>query len=379
MERYYIKTTKFSIRERVVSDGKVYDVRFRITDLTGKTSQKVLSGYRTKSEAKRAYAEFVKKYCDILPDDFAVEKKKKKKMITISEAFSKYIATKASELKESSVVSIQNAFRKHILPDYGSKNIKEFKKQDAVLFIDKMCTKTQPNGKLYSRKYIGTVRTFFSSMYEWLAVRYEIHNPFAHVYVPKGTKQAVKKQLQFWDRDEFEQFISAVDNPLYHALFSLLFFSGMRKSEAFALKLDDYNGDTLHVCKAVTRKTIDGYSYKVTANKNAKDYCVPVCESLKAELDSYIVTIDPQSEFLFGGNSPLAPTTVQRVFDHYIALSKVKEINIHGLRHSFVSLCIHHGANYMVADLICDSPEQVLRTYGHMWDSDKRTIINSIK
>lgn len=376
MEHYFIKSTKYSLRERNITQGKVYDVIFRVIDTQGKAHQKVLSGYKSKGDAKRAYAEFVSQHCNLLPNEIAVTKKN----VTIAEAFGKYISIKSGELKESSIVSIQNAFRKHIIPDYGDISIDDFKKQDALLFIDKMCTKTQANGKPYSRKYINTVKTFFSAMYKWLASRFDVSNPFDKVSVPKGTKQPHNKRLSFWEREDFEIFISKVDNPLYHAFFTLLYFSGMRKSEAFALTPKDYDGDSIHVFKTISRKTLDGSTYKVTANKNAKDYRIPVCEPLRKELDAYLTNIDHNSSFLFGGETPLAPTSVQRAFSYYIKESGVPEITIHGLRHSFVSMCIHHGANYMVvADLICDSPEQVLHTYGHMWDSDKRTIIDSIK
>ena len=49
---------------------------------------------------------------------------------------------------------------------------------------------------------------------------------------------------------------------------------------------------------------------------------------------------------------------------------------MHDLRHSFVSMLIHLGANFMVvADLIGDTVEQVTQTYGHVYDSDKFKII----
>ena len=64
----------------------------------------------------------------------------------------------------------------------------------------------------------------------------------------------------------------------------------------------------------------------------------------------------------------------------YIAKAGVKRIRIHDLRHSFVSMCIHLGASvYVVADLIGDTVEQVLKTYGHLYEEDKKLIINSIK
>ncbi|MFQ9738883.1 MAG: hypothetical protein ACLR06_15010 [Christensenellaceae bacterium] len=54
-------------------------------------------------------------------------------------------------------------------------------------------------------------------------------------------------------------------------------------------------------------------------------------------------------------------------------------IRIHDLRHSYVSMLIHLGANLMVvADLIGDTVEQVTKTYGHMYETDKRAIVEKL-
>lgn len=65
----------------------------------------------------------------------------------------------------------------------------------------------------------------------------------------------------------------------------------------------------------------------------------------------------------------------QKLADKY----HVSRQAIHDLRHSFVSMLIHLGANLMVvADLIGDTVEQVTKTYGHLYESDKREIISKL-
>lgn len=375
MERYFINSTKFTLRERNTLKGKVYDAVFRIIDNNGKIHQKSLCGYSTKNGAKNAHTDFVSKYCELLPRDF----KPKKKQITFREAYTKYIQAKSHELKDSSIVSIENTFRKHVLPVLGNKEIDTITKTEAKLFIDDLCSKKKKDGTYYSRKYLNTMRTFISSMYVWLKERYEVSNPFEKAKVSMGTKSVKEKKLEFWDREQFDKFINVVSDETYKALFSTLFFTGCRKSEAFALTKEDYDGQNVRINKTVTRKTIDGSSYKVTANKNARDYVVPVCSPLKSVLDEYVGKGFGDGEYFFGGNKPLPPTSVQRAFSNYVALANVPKIKIHGLRHSFVSMLIHHGANYMVvASLIGDTPEQILRTYGHLWEGDREAIIKSI-
>ena len=98
-------------------------------------------------------------------------------------------------------------------------------------------------------------------------------------------------------------------------------------------------------------------------------------EAVKEELAIY----KGESPFFFGGDKPIADNTLRRVFIAYCKKAEMKPIRIHDLRHSFVSMCIHLGANIMVvADLIGDTVEQVTKTYGHLYETDKREIIDKI-
>lgn len=109
--------------------------------------------------------------------------------------------------------------------------------------------------------------------------------------------------------------------------------------------------------------------------KRPKVQETPICSVVQEELKTY----KGESPFFFGGENPLAEMTVSRVFGKYCKKAEVKVIRIHDLRHSFVSMLIHLGANFIVvADLIGDTVEQVTKTYGHMYESDKLAIIDKI-
>ena len=81
----------------------------------------------------------------------------------------------------------------------------------------------------------------------------------------------------------------------------------------------------------------------------------------------------------FGGNAPLTDNTIRRAFNKYCEIANVKQIRIHDLRHSFVSLLIHLGGNLsVVADLIGDTLPVVTKTYAHLYEEDKEKIIAKI-
>ena len=86
-----------------------------------------------------------------------------------------------------------------------------------------------------------------------------------------------------------------------------------------------------------------------------------------------------EGNFYFGGNAPLTDNTLRRAFNLYAEKAGVKQIRIHDLRHSFVSMLIHLGANLtVVADLIGDTLAQVTKTYAHLYEEDKHKIIEKI-
>ena len=215
-----------------------------------------------------------------------------------------------------------------------------------------------------------SIRTHFQTFLAWCESRYGIKNHLPEVQRPKRRGQ--KTKMQIWTKEEFERFISVVDDSMYHAFFTLLFYTGRRKGEIFALTPADINANSIVFDKSLTRKTFNGQPFEITSTKADKVQEIPVCPTVQEELKNY----HGESPFFFGGNAPIADNTLRRAFRAYCTKADVPPIRIHDLRHSFVSMLIHLGANLMVvADLIGDTVEQVTKTYGHLYESDKREII----
>lgn len=67
---------------------------------------------------------------------------------------------------------------------------------------------------------------------------------------------------------------------------------------------------------------------------------------------------------------------MRRNFAQSIQIAGARRIRLHDLRHSYVSLLVHKGANLaVIADLIGDTIEQVTNTYAHLYESDRENII----
>lgn len=371
---FYISSTKYSLQERMTRRGKVYDVVFRIVTLDGYEKQKKLSGFSSKTLAKEGYTDFITQKCQLVKNNPIKKKDATKQDLLVGDLIREYLSTLFNQNKASSIYAKQKIYKTFVLPYFENTKIKDLTKETLYRWQDSLWqTKNTRNGNFYSYKYLSNVRAHFRTFLGWCESRYGFKNNFVEVEKPKRRVQ--KTKMQIWTREDFEKFISVVDDPMYHAFFTLLFYTGRRKGEIFALTSNDIKPSSIVFDKSLTRKTFNGEAYEITSTKADKSQEIPVCSKVQTELKNFT----GGSPFLFGGKRPLSDNTTRRVFRSYCEKAGVPIIRIHDLRHSFVSMLIHLGANLMVvADLIGDTVEQVTKTYGHLYESDKREIISKL-
>lgn len=389
MADFYISSTEKTIVERSSKKhGKTYAVVFRVTDPeTLETSQKWLSGYHTKTEAKEAYTKFVTEHCELVKEMAKLRAKKqaeeaelaqRQAIPLIKDLIKEYYSALPNQVKDATIYEKQLILNQFIVPRFGEMHIEDLTIQELYKWQDELwATKNERTGEYFSYKYLSKIRTFFSAFLTWVSTRYiGVQNLLVQVQKPK--RRAPQKKMQFWTRAEFEQFITVVDDKRYHLMFSMLFFTGRRKGEIFALTPEDIdlNKKSIHFTKSLTRKTIDpNTTFAVTSTKTELQSATPLCDTLFNELKDYL----GEAPFFFGGDTPIPASSFTRAFDNYCKKANVKRIRIHDLRHSFVSMCIHLGASIpVVADLIGDTIEQVTKTYAHLYQEDKQLIIDKI-
>ena len=378
-KEYYISSTKYSLQERQTKRGKVYDVFFRIVTKDGEEKQKKLSGYANKTLARQAYTDFITEKCELIKNNPIRRQKRAEKgqeVITINDLSKIYFNSIKNQIKDSTIYEKIKIFDLIILPRFGDCQLKHLTKQEIYNWQDELWSSKNPKtNDYYSYKYLSKIRTYFSAFLTWCADRNDGFTNYL-LTIKKPKRRTPKKEMQFWTREEFEEFIEVVDNQTYKTLFSMLFYTGRRKGEVLSLSADDINTNGIKFNKSLTRKTLDDATYKITSTKTEKVATTPICNPLKKELQEYVV---PKGKFFFGGDTPLTDNTIRRVFNRYCEIANVKQIRIHDLRHSFVSMLIHLGANLtVVADLIGDTLAQVTKTYAHLYEEDKQKIIDKI-
>lgn len=374
---YFITSTAYSISERKTKKGIVYDVIFRAyKDINGAPIQKKLCGYETRRLAQRAHTDFVTRHCTLIEKAPRPDKQR----IIYDDAYNQWIGCAEGSLREGTIYSFVSTFKTFITPYFTKKNLATLTKNDFYEWQDTLWKLKKPNGELYSFATLKRVRLYFNNFLNWCYRRYDIRNILASIPIPK--RNEAQHEMLFWERHEFEQFISVVDDIKWRTLFMTLYYSGCRIGEAMALSDNDYTGKSLKISKTLTTKVRGAQRYLINGRKNKRLLEVPLPQKLIRQLDEYLEwkkQHDISSEFLFGGDAPLAHSTIRRKFSEFASAAGVKQIRIHDLRHSYVSLLIHTGANYtVIAELIGDNKEQVVKTYGHMYPNDKVAAVSLI-
>lgn len=373
---YYISSNKYSLQERNTKRGKVYDVIFRVTTIDGEAKQKRLCGYTTKALAKQGYLEFITECCTLVKNNPLKKKNVEKDIPLVGDLFREYIASLGNQNKQSVIYLKVNNYNLFIKPFYDNTKIDKLTAEELYKWQDNLWKqRNEKTGEFFSYNYLSRIRTAFSSFLTWAKKRYGYENNFSNVEKPK--RRQPKRRMQFWTKEQFSTFISVVDNPTYHALFTFMFYTGRRKGEIFALYKTDVQADKVTFDKSVNRRNYRGEKWQIDTTKEDKACTLPVCKPVQEEIKRY--TPPKEGKFYFGGKEPLPPTSVDRAFKKYTEMAGLQPIRLHDLRHSFVSLCIHLGGNLMVvSELISDTVEQVMRTYAHLWEEDKLSILDKM-
>lgn len=183
--------------------------------------------------------------------------------------------------------------------------------------------------------------------------------------------------------EEFNQFISIVDDQVYHTLFSLLYFTGMRRGEALALTFKDIDFDNQ---KIVINKTITKYLYHnhkmITSPKTqSSNRTISIDDYLTEELKSLKEFYQcNDNAFVFGNDQSISFTTLKRKKDYYCNIANVKNITIHEFRHSHA--CLLFQNNVKIEDiqrrLGHSNISMTMNTYLKYLPNEEKRVLNTL-
>lgn len=348
------------------NENRMWSVRFRYAEF-GQLHQKRLSGYKTKRDAEKAYSDFLLKNISSNISDYS--------NMTFTQLYNAYLEYIKSRLKPSTIYDMKHNFENHILPIFEKMKIFQITKRDIFNWQQLLNTKN------YSYKFKSKLRGFMCAILRYAVYYYELPaNPVLQVEPFKRIEP--KKEMEIWSKEEFEKFISCVEDETYKLFFSFLYLTGCRKGEAFALTWNkiDFDKQTVTINQNLTRK-IEGQPYAIVTTKTNNSRTIMLPKSLITLLNNYKQNQNiKETDFVFGGSYPLAENTTTRVFERIIEKSGVKKIHLHCLRHSHASFLISQGESIVMVSkrLGHANIEQTLNTYSHLMPNEEAKMMSKL-
>ena len=178
----------------------------------------------------------------------------------------------------------------------------------------------------------------------------------------------IKEEMQIWSVDDFNKFISVIDDEYYKTLFTTLFWSGLRISELRALTPQDIKDNYISVNKRLDSKYTKDFTTLKTSYSNRKVLLPNSIISLLSQMTTNL---------LF----PTSETQIRRKLDEYIKKSGVKKIRLHDFRHSHASFLINSGCSIRLVSerLGHSSPSITMDYYWHLLPNEQEKVIDFIE
>lgn len=298
---------------------------------------------------------------------------------TIEEIYSDYLIYLSLKNKPTTILTINRKFKNYIIPYFKNIKIKDIKESDYITFQYEL-------SKLnYSKNFYDQIYSCCKNLFDYLVMNYQVKN--IPLIVGKINCGKVTESVRaVWNNNEFNKFISVVKDPIYHAFFQILFYGGLRKGEAFALKISDYSDNYIVVNKTLTKEHINGKRLALPPKTKKSIRKIRIDKTLNAEIKSLIKYYKQNYKnfnsdfYLFGGDKPIAPTTLDRKKNHYCKIAGVKQIRIHDFRHSHATLLYNHGIDIkLIQERLGHSDISItLNTYVHTNEKQEKKLIKYI-
>ena len=186
-------------------------VSFRYIDWTGKKTQKLKRGFKTKKEALNYEKEFIRKTAA----DMKME---------MNSFISVYFEDKKNELKENSIRNKQHMMNKHIVPYFGTRKMNEITPAEIIQWQNAI----QEKG--YSKTYERMIQNQLNALFNHAQKIYNLkENPCKKV---KKMGKSDANKLEFWTKAEYDRFIAGIEpGSEDYLIFEILFWTGIREGD----------------------------------------------------------------------------------------------------------------------------------------------------
>lgn len=354
---------------KITKDGRSWVFIQYSKGLDGKRHQYQSKAYMTENEALQAEKEYLNKYKDVEVNPH----------MTFKEAYTIYYEYQKDKIKDSTLKTYRDRIKYMGLLD----NV-ELVNLDWDLYQK---WRAQINKTNLCDRYKTDIQKFIKQVINFAEKQWDFNlRKFYNKLEPFKTPGALKKEMDFYEPEEFFKFISVVDDLRYKCFFELLYYCGLRRSEARGLqwKHIDFKNKLLTVSQQVLNPSNSNAStewYISSTKTEASNRTIPIATTLLNDLaglkksNERIVKFK-QTWFVLGDDVPMATGRMYFYRDKYAEKAGVRRIRLHDFRHSCASALISGSAPITAVSNFLGHSEttETLETYTHMFKKDLANV-----
>lgn len=344
-------------------------------DENGKRRNYKRRGFKSKKAAKLAETEFLKQYNHILPT-----------CLKLNDLIVEYHKDAPNHIKLSTIKAYKR-FEKYVIsPSFGNRYIDDITTIEITRWINNILQNGY-NSRIYGESSTRNILLHLSGLFTYAVDHNWLQkNPCHKVKPPKDPNKVIKKQSceeNFWEIEEYNQFINTVEDEYKRDLYEFMFLTGLRIGEFCALQWKDVDliNNRLTISKSLSAITSKITSPKTTRSNRTIQLPSKIVEKLKQR---YIIVsqLDGFNEdyYLYKDENYISIATFRRWFNEDVKKSGVKRITVHGLRHSHASYLLSNPtiSELLIADRLGHSVEMLRNTYAHIYEKSRKNLIDFI-
>ena len=364
-----IMATRLSEQYKWTKEGRKWVFYCWISSLNGKRKKYTSPASKTKNEALKAEREYSLKM-NVVKED---------KNMTFKELYTKYYSYQENKVKPTTLKTYRDRIKYMGLLD----NV-ELVNLDWDLYQK---WRAQINKTNLCDRYKTDIQKFIKQVINFAEKQWDFNlRKFYNKLEPFKTPGALKKEMDFYEPEEFFKFISVVDDLRYKCFFELLYYCGLRRSEARGLqwKHIDFKNKLLTVSQQVLNPSNSNAStewYISSTKTEASNRTIPIATTLLNDLaelkkSNERIAKFKQTWFVLGDDVPMATGRMYFYRDKYAEKAGVRRIRLHDFRHSCASALISGSAPITAVSNFLGHSEttETLETYTHMFKKDLANV-----
>ena len=328
-------------------------------DWLGESKSKMKRGFATKKDAQQWEREFLQRQSASMDMKFA-------SFVEV------YFEDKAPRLKERSIMTKRILFETKIIPYFGEKQMNEITPVDIIKWQNALLNQD------YKPTYLRMIQNQVTALFNHAERFYQLkENPCKKV---DKMGRANAKELNFWTKDEYEQFIQGFteEEEMYRIIFQMLFWLGCRVGELLALTGEDidFESGTVSISKTYYRR--NQTDYITTPKTESSNRKITIPQFLQEELKNFLgrqYGLTPEERIF-----PITDRAIQKKMKQKTEQAKLKPIRVHDLRHSHIALLIEKGMQPLViAQRVGhDSVNTTMNIYGHLYPNKQKQVADML-